>query len=62
MELFIQRQSPWSSEVFARLAIRRVGPFIHSYFPPETPMRILMDSEPLLHTSVPKAALAEFGL
>ena len=25
-------------------------------------MRILLDSEPLLHTSVAKAALAEFGL
>ena len=61
-QLFIQCPSPWNSEAFARLVRRRVGPFFRSCLPAKTSMRILLDSEPLLHASVAKAAFAEFGL
>ena len=61
-QLFVQCPHPWNSEAFARLVRRRVGPFFRSCFPTRATMRILLDSEPLLHTDVAKAAFAEFGL
>ena len=61
-QLFVRCPSPWNSEAFARLVRRRVGPFFRECFPGRASMRILLDSEPLLHTSVARAALAEFGL
>ena len=61
-QLCVLCPSPWNSEAFARLVRRRVGPFFRSCFPAKACMRMLLDSEPLLHTSVAKAALAEFGL
>ena len=61
-QLFILCPSPWNSEAFARLVKRRVGPFFRLCFPDRASIRILLDSEPLLHTSVARAAFAQFGL
>ena len=60
--LFAMCPSPWSSEAYARIVRRRVGPFFRACFPERPRIRILLDSEPLLHTEVAKAAYAEFGL
>ena len=54
--------SPWNSAAFARLVRRKVGPFFQAAFPGRVTRRVLMDSEPLLHTAEAKAALAEFGI
>ena len=61
-QLFVLCPSPWTSEALARLVRRRVCPFLRDCFPAKASMRVLLDSEPLLHTSVAKAAFAEFGL
>ena len=60
--MFATCPSPWSGDAYARLVRRRVGPFFRSRFPDRHRIRILLDSEPLLHTDAAKAAYAEFGL
>ena len=59
---FAMCPSPWSSEAYARIIRERVGPFFRACFPERPRIRILLDSEPLLHTGAAKAAYAEFGL
>ena len=41
---------------------RRVGPFFKAAFPGRQCIRILVDSEPLLHASQARAAMAQFGI
>jgi len=54
--------SPWNATAFSKLVRRRVGPFFQASFPDRARIRILLDSEPLLHTSEATEALAEFGI
>ena len=61
-QLFLVCPQPWNSAAFARLVRRRVGPFFRSNFPGVANIRVLLDSEPLLHTEGAKAAFAEFGM
>ena len=56
------RPEPWNSVAFAQLVRSRVGPFFRAAFPQRQVFRILIDSEPLLHTDEAKAAFAEFGI
>ena len=60
--LFVMCPSPWSTTEFARLVRTKVGPLLRAAFPDKARVRILLDSEPLLHTSQAKAAFAEHGL
>ena len=61
-QLFVLCPRPWSSQAFARLVRKRVGPFFRSCFPGRSSIRVLIDSEPLLHTDVAKDAFAEYGI
>ena len=61
-QLFVMCPQPWNSTAFARLVRRRVGPFFRNNFPGVVNIRILLDSEPLLHTEGAKVAFAEFGM
>ena len=60
--LYAMCPRPWSSAQFARMVRRRVGPFFQACFPGKAHIRILIDSEPLLHTDEAKAAFGEFGI
>ena len=60
--LFVLCPQPWCSEAFARIVRRRVGPFFRAAFPQKRRIRVLLDSEPLLHAGPAKEALAEFGI
>ena len=60
--LFVMCPEPWNSVAFAQLVRSRVGPFFRAAFPQRQVFRILIDSEPLLHTDEAKAAFAEFGI
>ena len=60
--LFVMCPEPWNSVAFAQLVRSRVGPFFRAAFPQRQAFRILIDSEPLLHTDEAKAAFAEFGI
>ena len=55
-------QDGWDSPAFARLIRRRVGPFFKAAFPDKERIRVLLDSEALLHAPPAKAAMAEFGI
>jgi len=55
-------QDGWDSPAFARIIRRRVGPFFQAAFPDKERIRILLDSEALLHAPPAKAAMAEFGI
>ena len=61
-QLFVLCPQPWNSAAFARLVRKRVGPFFRESFPGAASIRILLDSEPLLHTEGAKAAFADFGM
>ena len=61
-QLFVRCPSPWNSGAFAKLVRKRVGPFFQRAFPHRRSFRILLDSEPLLHTDEATAALSEFGI
>jgi len=61
-KLFVRCPSPWNATAFSKLVRRRVGPFFQASFPDRARIRILLDSEPLLHTSEATEALAEFGI
>ena len=61
-QLFVRCPSPWNSGAFAKLVRKRVGPFFQRAFPHRRTFRILLDSEPLLHTEEATAALSEFGI
>ena len=60
--LFVLCTPPWNTSAFARLVRRRVGPFFRKTFPGKQRIRILIDSEPLMHTGEAKAAFSEFGI
>ena len=60
--IYLRCPRPWNSTAFAKLVRNKVGPFFRSAFPDRTTIRILIDSEPLLHTHEAKAAFAEFGM
>ena len=60
--IYLRCPRPWNSTAFAKLVRNKVGPFFRSAFPDRTAIRILIDSEPLLHTHEAKAAFAEFGM
>ena len=47
---------------FAQLVRKRVGPFFQAAFPGKQRIRVLIDSEPLLHTDDARAAFAAFGI
>ena len=53
---------PWNSSKFASLVRQHVGPFFRRAFPDRNKIRILIDSERLLHTDEAKRALAEYGI
>ena len=61
-KLFLQCPQPWCSEAFARIVRQRVGPFFQAAYPEKRHIRVLLDSEPLLHAGPAKEALAEFGI
>ena len=61
-QLFVRYPSPWNSGAFAKLVRKRVGPFFQRAFPHRRSFRILLDSEPLLHTDEATAAISEFGI
>ena len=61
-KLFVQCPQPWCSEAFARVVRQRVGPFFQAAYPEKQHIRVLLDSEPLLHAGPAKEALAEFGM
>ena len=58
----MQYPQPWRSEAFARIVRQRVGPFFQAAYPEKRHIRVLLDSEPLLHAGPAKEALAEFGI
>ena len=60
--LFVLCPELWNTAAFAQLVRSRVGPFFRAAFPQRQTLRILIDSEPLLHTEEAKAAFAEFGM
>ena len=60
--LFVLCPQPWCAEAFARIVRRRVGPFFKAAYPEKRLIRVLLDSEPLLHAGPAKEALAEFGI
>ena len=53
---------PRNSPMFAKLVRKKVGPFFKSEYPDRRTIRILIDSEPLLHTVAAREAFAAFGL
>ena len=48
--------------MFARLVKSKIASFFKETFPGRARIRVLLDSEPLLHTDAAKAALSEFGI
>ena len=60
--LCVRCLAPWNSSKFAVLVRKHVGPFFRRAFPERRLIRILIDSERLLHTDEAKRAFAEFGI
>ena len=60
--LCVRCPAPWNSSKFAVLVRKHVGPFFRRAFPERRLIRILIDSERLLHTDEAKRAFAEFGI
>lgn len=60
--LLLMCKTPFTSERFAELVRKRVGPFFAKEFPTTRTRRILLDGEPLLHAPPAKQAMREFGL
>ena len=54
--------SPWTADVWAKLVKKRVGPFLKRSFPRLSAYRIILDSEPILHAPVVKAAYREWNI
>ena len=54
--------SPWTADVWAKLVKKRVGPFLKRSFPRLSAYRIILDSEPILHAPVAKAAYREWNI
>ena len=61
-KLFVLCPQPWCADAFARIVRQRVGPFFKATFPGKRHIRVLLDSEPLLHAGPAKEALAAFGI
>ena len=61
-KLFVLCPQPWCADAFAKVVRQRVGPFFKAAFPDKQRIRVLLDSEPLLHAGPAKAALASFGI
>ena len=60
--LVLTCKKPFTSEQFAGLIRKRVGPFFAAEFPHMKRRRILLDGEPLLHAPPAKKAMQQFGL
>ena len=52
----------WTADVWAKLVKKRVGPFLKKSFPRRSAYRIILDSEPILHAPVAKAAYREWNI
>ena len=61
-KLFVLCPQPWCADAFAKVVRQRVGPFFKAAFPDKQRIRVLLDSEPLLHAGPAKAALASFDI
>ena len=54
--------SPWSTEKWATMVRRRVGPFLKRSFPRRGQFQILLDGERLLHGAAAKVAMRDAGI
>ena len=61
-KLFVLCPEPWCASAFAKIVRKRVGPFFRAAFPGKQHMRVLLDSEPLLHAAPAREAMAQFGI
>ena len=61
-KLFVLCPEPWCASAFARIVRQRVGPFFQAAFPEKQRIRVLLDSEPLLHAPPAREAMAQFGI
>ena len=61
-KLFVFCPRSWCAAAFARVVTKRVGPFFKAAFPNKQRIRVLLDSEPLLHAAPARAAMSKFGI
>ena len=60
--LAIHCETPFSSEKFARILRRRVGPFLRREFPCVRQFRVLLDGEPFIHAPASERAMRDIGV